>query len=124
VVGDHIMQLAGDPGPLLGHRPLGLLLAVALGPFGPGGQLDDVGTAHPHVAAPRPHGTEEKQQIQQPDPVGVAPVDTDAAQPLRGEQHQDGDAGQQRGPLAALGGDGEQGDRQAEVELAWGERIA
>jgi hypothetical protein len=121
VVGDHIMQLAGDPGPLGRHRPLRLKLAVALGPLGPGGQLGGVGAPDPHIAAPGPHGAEEEHQVQQPDPVGIAPVDADAAQPLGGQQHQDRHAGQQRGPLVALGSDREQGDRQAEVELAGGE---
>jgi hypothetical protein len=118
VVGDDVVQLAGDPGPLGGHGPVGLPLAVALGPLGPGRQLLGVGSPDPHVPAPGPHGAEEEQQVQDADPAGDRPVGAKADRPLDGHQALHGGQGGQRGPPVALGGHAEDGQRQPEVELA------
>ena len=59
-VGDDVVHLAGDPGPLLADRQPGLLVAVALGPYG--ALLDHLDLVPPRAAAvaEHPHGDEDQ----------------------------------------------------------------
>ena len=59
-VGDDVVHLAGDPGPLLADRQPGLLVAVALGSYG--ALLDHLDLFPPRAAAvaEHPHGGEDQ----------------------------------------------------------------
>jgi hypothetical protein len=107
-VGHDVVQLAGDPAPLLQHRLLGqrVLLALEVGrPVLDGG---DVGPAHPHVVAQQPGQGERAHRAQRVLDLRVGAVEHQAH---REHQHRPGEAGQRRPPadVRAEAVDGDQG---------------
>ena len=73
VVGDHVVELAGDAGPLGGDRPLGLDGPLALQPQGPLGQLGGQGALDPGPVAQQPRPGQGERGEGGVDQVGVGP---------------------------------------------------
>jgi hypothetical protein len=73
VVGDHVVQLAGDPGALGGHRPAGVLGPVPFQPRGPLLELGGQRPLHPGPVAQHPRAGQGERDEGGVDHVGVGP---------------------------------------------------
>ena len=73
MVGDHVVQLAGDPGALGGHRPAGVLGLVLLQPYRPLLELGGQRPLHPGLVAQHPGAGQGERHEGGVDHVGVGP---------------------------------------------------
>ena len=110
VVGDDVVQVAGDPQPLLGDPAAGLLLAGALGALGPLPDGVDEGAAAAYGVAGggRHAGPGEDAEVLLGVPGGRAEEHRGAGQHGHGQQ-----ADPPGGGAVGAGGDGVEGDHGA-----------